>query len=112
MFLVYQGWAGTVGNKTYNTDRIWGKMNPSPAIAEIPRPEARNTDSGGTIIRGVLFLAGSTSASSSPSWLLDAAGRKVMDLHAGANDVSGLAPGLYFVRDAQAQAVRKVIVTR
>jgi hypothetical protein len=40
--------------------------------------------------------------------LLDAAGRKVMGLHAGANDVSRLAPGVYFVREAQAQVLRKV----
>jgi hypothetical protein len=50
--------------------------------------------------------------------LLDAAGRKVLDLHFGANNVSSLAPGVYFVREKpQAssptlQAVRKVIITR
>ena len=46
--------------------------------------------------------------------LMDASGRKVLDLKAGANDVHGLAPGVYFVREAQAQAhsVRKVVVTR
>ncbi|MBN2464017.1 hypothetical protein JXD38_00120, partial [candidate division WOR-3 bacterium] len=46
--------------------------------------------------------------------LLDAVGRKVMDLVPGANDVRKLAPGVYFVREAQAQAqaVRKVVVTR
>jgi hypothetical protein len=47
--------------------------------------------------------------------LLDASGRKVLDLKAGANSVQGLAPGVYFVREAQAQAqaqaVRKVILT-
>jgi len=47
--------------------------------------------------------------------LLDACGRKVMDLHPGANDVRALAPGVYFVRtaqaQAQAQAVRKVVLT-
>jgi hypothetical protein len=45
--------------------------------------------------------------------LLDASGRKVIDLKAGANDVRELAPGVYFVREAQAQAqaqaVRKVV---
>jgi hypothetical protein len=46
---------------------------------------------------------------------MDASGRKVLDLRAGANDVRALAPGVYFVREAQApaqaQAVRKVILT-
>jgi len=32
--------------------------------------------------------------------LLDASGRKVFDLKPGANDVSQLAPGVYFVRTA------------
>ena len=43
--------------------------------------------------------------------LLDAAGRRVMSLKAGVNDVSRLAPGVYFVREVQSQAVRKVVIT-
>ncbi|MBN2464850.1 hypothetical protein JXD38_04415 [candidate division WOR-3 bacterium] len=39
-----------------------------------------------------------------PSVLLDAAGRKVMDLKTVVNDVRALAPGVYFVIEAQAQA--------
>jgi hypothetical protein len=49
--------------------------------------------------------------------LLDAAGRKVVELRDGANDVRSLAPGVYFVRRAssterEAFGVAKVIVTR
>jgi hypothetical protein len=47
-----------------------------------------------------------------PSRLLDATGRKVLDLLPGANDVRVLAPGVYFVRDVQAKAIRKVMITR
>ncbi len=49
---------------------------------------------------------------------MDISGRKVMDLKAGANDVRGLAPGVYFVRSEpsavgrQPSAVTKVVVTR
>ncbi|MCX6843383.1 MAG: hypothetical protein NTX53_14005 [candidate division WOR-3 bacterium] len=75
-----------------------------------------------SIITNVLFLPrdmtelpGNSDRVPRPT-LLDAAGRKVVDLHAGANDVSSLAPGIYFVREAQAQAqaqaVRKVVITR
>jgi len=49
-----------------------------------------------TIVRGSLVLPGA-SASSSPSLLLDAAGRKAAELRPGVNDVSGLSPGVYFV---------------
>jgi len=43
-------------------------------------------------------------------------GRKVLDLLPGPNDVRALAPGVYFVREgeaqAQTQAIRKVVITR
>jgi len=48
---------------------------------------------------------------------MDAAGRKVMDLRPGANDVRALAPGVYFVRQASsgkrdASSVTKVVIAR
>ncbi|MBM3332323.1 T9SS type A sorting domain-containing protein [candidate division WOR-3 bacterium] len=57
-----------------------------------------------TIVRGVLFLPRDMTEKFAGSdrvpgpVLLDASGRKVLDLHLGANDVSRLAPGVYFVR--------------
>ena len=67
-----------------------------------------------SIIRGVLFLAGAASHKPQAASLLDISGRKVLDLKPGANDVRALAPGVYFVREAraQAQAVRKVIISK
>jgi DNA-binding beta-propeller fold protein YncE len=71
-----------------------------------------------TVVRGVLFLPEASSHKLQAASLLDVAGRKVLDLKAGANDVSRLAPGVYFVRqEPQAsshklQAVDKVIITR
>ncbi|MEO0085033.1 MAG: hypothetical protein ABIK37_00190 [candidate division WOR-3 bacterium] len=58
------------------------------------------------IVRSVLALP---SASSSAHYsLLCSDGRKVMELVAGANDVSRLAPGVYFVRAGL--GVRKVVI--
>jgi hypothetical protein len=69
-----------------------------------------------TIVRGALMLGAVDSRQNAGyrADLLDAAGRKVMELQAGANDVSGVAPGVYFVQEAQAQAqtVRKVVIQR
>ena len=72
-----------------------------------------------TVIRGVLFLPkmGTVPSGTVPVFgLLDATGRVVLDLKLGANDVRALAPGVYFIRQAQAQAqaqaVRKVVVAR
>jgi hypothetical protein len=51
-----------------------------------------------TVVRGVLWLPPAASHKPQASNLLDAAGRKLIDLRPGANDVSRLAPGVYFVQ--------------
>jgi hypothetical protein len=66
-----------------------------------------------TIVRGVLMLGAGYSGQSAGYRveLVDATGRKVMELHAGANVTRALAPGVYFVRE-EPRAVRKVLVVR
>jgi len=56
-----------------------------------------------SIVRGVLTLPRASSDKPQATSLLDAAGRKVADLAPGANDVRGLAPGVYFVSYAARQ---------
>jgi hypothetical protein len=119
LFLTYQGWAGTVGGKTYNTDRIWGKMDPLPGIQESPKPQASSDKPGATIVRGVLEISPRLTAHGSPPdiRLLDAAGRQVMKLKPGENDVSGLAAGVYFVHLASgtghaASSVTRVVIAK
>ena len=85
-------------------------------VAEQP-PTARNVQPIATIVRNVLLLGDCPRTGTVPKTvLLDISGRKVADLRPGANDVSRLSPGVYFVREAQAQAqaqtVQKVILTR
>jgi hypothetical protein len=63
--------------------------------------------SSATIIRGVLFLP--PSLLSPPSSLFSLDGRKVLNLRPGANDVSALSPGVYFVRSVPS-AVAKVVI--
>jgi hypothetical protein len=86
-------------------------------VEEGHKPQATSFKPGPTIIRGVLFLPrdmtelpGNSDRVPRPT-LLDVAGRKVLDLNPGANDVRHLAPGVYFVRE-EPQAVRKVVMTR
>jgi hypothetical protein len=86
-------------------------------IAEQHQPPASNLKPQATIVHGVLLLPGFGMQSENgdspperlrPTWrgtvpifraaLLDIGGRKTMELHAGANDVSRLAPGVYFIR--------------
>jgi hypothetical protein len=69
--------------------------------------------SGATIAHGVLRWPGR-----SESVLLDIAGRKVMDLQPGLNDIRHVAPGVYFVRGPETEdgrprtAVRKIMIQR
>jgi large repetitive protein len=112
MFLVYQDWAGNLSGKTYNAYRIWGTMDPNPGVAETMNDERGMMNARTTVVRGVLSLPPSLPTANSS--LLSIDGRKVLDLKPGANDVRALAPGVYFVRDVQAQAqvIRKIVITR
>ena len=80
-------------------------------IAEETMNDERGTTHGATIVRGLLLLPQLLSPSSS---LLSIDGRKVLDLHAGPNDISRLAPGVYFVHstlDIRHSAITKVLIS-
>jgi hypothetical protein len=85
-------------------------------IAEQRHSAELPASSAATIVRGVLILP--PSLLSPPSSLFSLDGRKVIDLRPGANDVSALSPGLYFVQqkpqapNSKPQAVRRIVVTR
>jgi len=91
------------------------------AVAEQPLT-LRNAQPFATLVRDVLVLPRDMSELPGNSDrvprlpLFDTSGRKVMVLGPGSNDVSRLSPGVYFVRQAQAQAqapaTRKVIIAR
>jgi hypothetical protein len=86
---------------------------PGVGITETPLGPVCATEPP-TTVRGVLLQPGATGDKPQATCLLDISGRKVLDLRPGANDVRALAPGVYFVREAQAQAqtVRKVVISR
>jgi YVTN family beta-propeller protein len=88
-------------------------------VEEDLRPQATSFKLGPTIIRGVLFLEGDCPRTGTvpKTVLLDASGRRVLDLKPGANDVSRLSPGVYFVREASgvvrvASNVTKMVLTK
>jgi aminopeptidase N len=69
-----------------------------------------------TIVRGVLYVQGLGTRSGfsdnpvmSRATLLDAVGRKVLDLTPGPNDISRLNPGVYFVNIPGRNGVTKVV---
>jgi hypothetical protein len=97
--------------RSFKIDSVLGGVSgsrPEPGTAARPAP---------TVIRGVLYVPEASSHKPQAASLLDASGRKVLDLHPGANDVRALAPGVYFVREKpqatspKPQAVRKIVLT-
>jgi YVTN family beta-propeller protein len=83
-----------------------------PGVEESFGLKVLNSEPIATVVRGVLFLPEASSPKHQTASLLDISGRKAMDLRPGANDVRALAPGVYFVREAQARGTRKVVITR
>ena len=69
------------------------------------------------MVRGVLYLPANGEGRVAKGELVNVSGRKVLDLHPGANDVRALAPGVYFLREGLGTRgeglgkTRKVILT-
>ncbi len=79
-------------------------------VADDSRLHASSRTPGPTVVRGVLYLTEGPRASCGPSCLLDVAGRKVMELVPGVNDVSRLAPGIYFVGSPHTRRLARVVL--
>ncbi len=90
--------------ETYYKRNLTGNVG----VEDIPKPQAPSLTPAATIVRKILFQP--PSVVSPLSSLLSIDGRKVMALRPGTNDVTRLAPGVYFVR--LASSVDKVIVTK
>jgi len=81
-------------------------------VNEGSEPQVAGCKLEATIVRGVLFLPVASSVRrDASSELVDISGRRALDLSPGPNDVSGLTPGVYFVREPSSAAVRKVVLT-
>jgi len=81
-------------------------------IEEHPMPNAECVTPNATIVCGVLNLQSAIYNLKFEITLLDITGRRVMNLHAGANNIRYLAPGVYFIRRENNSQVTKIIVTR
>ena len=77
-----------------------GMQELGQSIASRPWPIA-------SVVRGMLFLPSSFNSS-----LLDITGRKMLDLHPGANDIRHIAPGVYFIRFDTETITKKLIITK
>jgi hypothetical protein len=80
------------------------------AVAEPSEPIPGRAAPHTTFAFGVLNLAPASGAAQSGFVLLDACGRKVLELLPGENDVRRLSPGVYFVRQDETEGARRVII--
>ena len=116
LLLLYSVWADWESGRFFSSDRLWGRLGDVPGIEEAENRQLRGLTGGASVVRSVLWLPQASSRKPQAASLLDISGRKALDLKPGANDVSRLSPGVYFVREAQAQAqaqsVEKVIIAR
>lgn len=80
------------------------------AVEERTTPDAPRLTPHATVVRGVLNLAADVASLTSDIVLADASGRRVLALKPGPNDVSRLAPGVYFL--PAASGVRRFVVAR
>jgi hypothetical protein len=83
-------------NRDGNSEIYYKRNLTAGGVEETMNEERVTMNAGPTIVRGVLVLPEATSRKPQAASLLDATGRKAMELRPGANDVSRLAPGVYF----------------
>jgi len=115
-------WNGAY-NRTYVANSGGGSVSvlrdsaPS-TVGETMNDERGTANAGPTVVRGMLSLeVDSRRVAAYRAELLDISGRRAATLKPGENDVSRLAPGVYFVRQAScvmrsASSVTKVVLTR
>jgi hypothetical protein len=92
------------------------QLNPMN-VDEGRQPTAYSSQPIPTVVRGVLWLPEARGEKrEARSDLMDISGRAVMSLQSGPNDVSGLAPGVYFVRAVSSKpsavSCHKVVIQR
>jgi hypothetical protein len=107
----------TMPDPLYRQGKLgWGRIRmsvPTTGAAEPSGAAGRAASTEPTVVRGNLRLP--LSPSTVCISLFDMTGRQVMALRPGPNDVSRLAPGVYFARTANGEqrlASAKVIVAR
>jgi hypothetical protein len=79
----------------------------APDVQESPAHSLTEPRQAATFVRGELELPLAACRLPLTASLLDISGRKVMTLHSGANDVSHLSPGVYFVSEEPSAVSRR-----
>ncbi|MFO7651036.1 MAG: VCBS repeat-containing protein, partial [bacterium] len=106
-----------IGCSNYSSGTVSLLFDAGLGLAEGPSSLVPRPSSLASVVRGIL-MGRQLTADGSRQALIDAAGRRVMELAAGANDVRHLAPGVYFIRQEGSKgqgfvgSSKKVIIAR
>jgi hypothetical protein len=98
-------------NRMQLMDLILTWFGTPSGIAEQPQAASLKPQAVPTVVRGVLSLPRPPSPDPRPL-LLDASGRVVQRLHAGANDVARLPTGVYFLRSYGSDRPYRLLLVR
>ncbi|MEO0107556.1 MAG: SBBP repeat-containing protein [candidate division WOR-3 bacterium] len=109
--------AGRTEGDTSGIDYLLLCYGTAGGLAERGSVEARSERTEAIIARGVLWLQPGSNRGTQGAGLQDICGREVMRLWPGANNVSELSPGVYFITESaghsrQTPCVTRVILTR
>ncbi len=114
--LVFRSDRDTVGEGFYIDDvRVTGGGPPAVAVAERSLPIVRELLPTATLVRGYIDWQAVTADLEADAILLDASGRKILEVQPGRNDLSSFSPGVYFLRGSAASSdrtVKKIVVAR
>ncbi len=92
-------WTPGDQDSTNNVKYLWFRVPPGALAEESRQLTACSLPPTATVVRGVLVLRASSVERDASGVLLDIEGRRVLALRPGANDVSGLGPGVFFIRE-------------
>lgn len=94
---------------------MWGFFDYPIAVAESPRLRCEPQRATSSFARGALFIPADNKLPSVVTGLFDRAGKMVLSLKVGWNDISRLTPGVYFVRrltEEKDSGFEKVVILR
>jgi hypothetical protein len=80
-----------------NAEIFYAHAAPGQWVADRMTPHASRSTPKASIVRGILNLTSDISSLTSDIVLVDVSGRRILALRPGANDISRLAPGVYYV---------------
>jgi hypothetical protein len=125
MLIAYSGWAETVQSRTYNSERIWGKLYSLIGIQEDRKPltiDLLSFEIFPNPAKSYLAIRLPSTADRQAIKIFDVSGKlvKVIDKVTSAQEhkqemkisLKGINPGIYFVQSGWESITKKLVITK